>query len=255
MPNKLNKAKYLLRIDDIAPNMNWEMFDRVKELFFEYNIKPIIGIIPNNKDPELRKFPKHKGNFFNEMRQLKSKGWTIAMHGFEHLYYHCKKKDYLSMKSQTEFVGESLETQKLKIEKGLEILMQHKLDTNVFFAPSHSFDLNTLKALKMNNFKFIVDGYGLAPFKEHGITFIPQLFNRPIKFPFGLHTSVYHLNTFSDADFSRLRKFVIENQEAIVDFKQATLIENKTFYKVLAKIIKYLLIFKRRTTRLVSILQ
>ena len=118
MPNKLIKAKYLLRIDDIAPNMNWEMFERVKELFFEYNIKPIIGIIPNNKDPELRKFPKHEGNFFNEMRQLKSKDWTIAMHGFEHLYYYCKKKDYLSMKSQTEFVGESLETQKLKIEKG-----------------------------------------------------------------------------------------------------------------------------------------
>ena len=44
------KGKYLLRIDDVAPNMNWKIYFKVKKLFFKYNIKPILGIIPNNKD-------------------------------------------------------------------------------------------------------------------------------------------------------------------------------------------------------------
>ena len=51
------KGKYLLRIDDVAPNMNWKIYFKVKKLFFKYNIKPILGIIPNNKDPELKNSP------------------------------------------------------------------------------------------------------------------------------------------------------------------------------------------------------
>ena len=60
-----------------------------------------------------------------------------------------------------------------------------------------------------------------APFKSDGLIFIPQMFNRPIKFPFGLHTSVYHFNTFTNSDFLRLEKFVKENYNNIIDFKLA----------------------------------
>ena len=44
------KGKYLLRIDDVAPNMNWKIYFKVKKkLFLKYNIKPILGIIPNKR--------------------------------------------------------------------------------------------------------------------------------------------------------------------------------------------------------------
>ena len=46
-------CKYLLRFDDIAPNMNWRLFYKIKELLIKYKIKPILGVIPNNKDKEL----------------------------------------------------------------------------------------------------------------------------------------------------------------------------------------------------------
>ena len=49
-------CKYLLRFDDIAPNMNWRLFYKIKELLIKYKIKPILGVIPNNKDKELKKF-------------------------------------------------------------------------------------------------------------------------------------------------------------------------------------------------------
>ena len=40
----------LIRIDDVAENMNWEMFDKIEILFNKHNIKPVLGVIPNNQD-------------------------------------------------------------------------------------------------------------------------------------------------------------------------------------------------------------
>ena len=38
----------LIRIDDVAENMNWEMFEKIEILFDKHNIKPVLGVIPNN---------------------------------------------------------------------------------------------------------------------------------------------------------------------------------------------------------------
>ena len=43
----------LIRFDDIAENMNWELMDRCEILLKKYDIKPVLGVIPNNKDEEL----------------------------------------------------------------------------------------------------------------------------------------------------------------------------------------------------------
>ena len=32
----------LIRFDDIAPNMNWQMMDKCEKLLNEYNIQPVI---------------------------------------------------------------------------------------------------------------------------------------------------------------------------------------------------------------------
>ena len=42
----------VIRFDDIAPNMNWTMMEKCEELFDMYNIKPVLGVIPNNQDKE-----------------------------------------------------------------------------------------------------------------------------------------------------------------------------------------------------------
>ena len=42
--------KILLRIYDIAENMNWDLMDECEKLFDQYNIKPVMGVIPNNQD-------------------------------------------------------------------------------------------------------------------------------------------------------------------------------------------------------------
>ena len=47
--------KFLFRLDDIAPNMDWSMMDKVEKLFNSYNVKPILGVIPKNEDKDLKK--------------------------------------------------------------------------------------------------------------------------------------------------------------------------------------------------------
>ena len=243
--NKIFKAKYLIRIDDIAPNMNWDVFFKVKNIFNKYKIKPILGVIPNNKDPDLLKFPVCEFDFFEEMHNMQSLGWKIAMHGYEHLYHRKTTKDYLNIGKKSEFVGKNYKNQNEMIKKGITILRKKSLDTNIFFAPGHSFDINTINSLKNNNFKFILDGYGLSPFKRHGIVFVPQLFNRLIKMPFGLFTSVLHLNDYNQEDLIRLDNFIKNNKNNIIDFDSALKIKNNLIYTLSALILKNILYIKR----------
>ena len=45
---------YLIRLDDIAENMNWNLMQQAANLFDKYEIKPVLGVIPNNQDPEMK---------------------------------------------------------------------------------------------------------------------------------------------------------------------------------------------------------
>ena len=43
----MTKNKYFfVRFDDICPTMDWEQFGRAAELMDKYDIKPLIGVIP-----------------------------------------------------------------------------------------------------------------------------------------------------------------------------------------------------------------
>ena len=48
----------LIRLDDIAENMNWDLMKKSELLFDKYAIKPVLGVIPDNKDNELLSYPK-----------------------------------------------------------------------------------------------------------------------------------------------------------------------------------------------------
>ncbi|MDP4121248.1 MAG: DUF2334 domain-containing protein, partial [Bacillota bacterium] len=77
--------QYLIRLDDAAPNMNHENWDRIEKLLLQYNICPLIGVIPNNKDEQLLKYP-YDEKFWDKVEKWISYGWVIAMHGYNHVY-------------------------------------------------------------------------------------------------------------------------------------------------------------------------
>ena len=75
-------AKYIIRLDDACPTMNHVNWDRMEKLLDEHGVKPIVGVIPCNKD-ELFSWPED-GHFWEHVAEWKAKGWTIAQHGTTH---------------------------------------------------------------------------------------------------------------------------------------------------------------------------
>ena len=86
--------KIAVRMDDIAPGMDWKKFNDFKELLDEYGIKPLIGVVPDNQDDNLERREENRGNgadwipkdFWGYIRQLQEQGWVVAMHGYQHIY-------------------------------------------------------------------------------------------------------------------------------------------------------------------------
>ena len=172
--NNINTGM-LIRFDDISDHMNWRLMNKSEEIFDRYNIKPLLGVIPDNKDKEFLNYEK-KENFWQKVRDWQNKGWEISMHGLTHVYdKETNKKDFFEYGGRSEFYGHPLEVQIEKISKGLKIFRSEGIKIRSFFAPNHTYDLNTFKALKENNLTNIIDGYGFFPYEEYGIHFIPQL--------------------------------------------------------------------------------
>ena len=53
-------TQYIIRFDDINPNMDWEKFNQLKSIINKYKIKSILGVIPNVKIKQYQIFQKTK---------------------------------------------------------------------------------------------------------------------------------------------------------------------------------------------------
>jgi len=139
-----------------------------------------------------------------------------------------------------------LEAQIQKLTLGLEIFKKQNISVEVFFAPNHTFDQNTVKACKKLGFKSIIDGYGLRPYYKDEILFIPQLFYKLYTLPFGIQTIQLHINYFSNDDYLNFEKFVIKNHKKIISYEEACkTAKNRISDKVLRFLIRKTLQFKR----------
>ena len=212
---------YVIRLDDIAPNMHWENYYRVQRLFLEFNVKPLIGVIPDNQDPQLLRFPAVSGQeFWQEIRRVQEAGWDIAQHGYQHVYVN-RCAGLLGTSKASEFAQLPYGVQADKIRRGRDILMDRGIPTDTFMAPSHSFDATTLAALRDGGFRYVTDGYALYPYEEAGLTFVPQLVATPRAMPLGVHTFCLHVNGFREINHRRLRAFVQRHHRQVISFRQS----------------------------------
>ncbi len=238
--------KILIRIDDIAENMNWDLMEKCEKLFNKYNIKPVLGVIPQNQDPELFKYPK-KNNFWEIIKKWQIQGWEIAMHGYTHVYdKDTFKKDYFGYGGKSEFFGHPVEEQSNRINQGLQIFKDNKINIRSFFAPNHTYDKNTFEALKKAGIFQVIDGYGLSPYSKHNIKFIPQLFYKIFMLPFGVQSTQIHLNYWNEKDFYNFQKFIVKNENKVVDYNHVLKCEsNNNFDKNISLLIEKIFKFKR----------
>jgi|TARA_B100001094_G_C18110953_1_gene761114 predicted deacetylase len=228
------KSKYtglLIRMDDIAENMNWKYMDRCELLFDKFNLKPLLGVIPENKDPEFLKYSKNS-DFWSRVKSWERKGWEISMHGYTHIYQQeTKKKDIFNYGGRSEFYGLDYQSQLSKIELGLKKFKEKNISVKSFFAPNHTYDLNTLKALKECNIKIIIDGYGLFPYYKFDLLFIPQLFYKEILLPFGIQSTSMHINYWDKKYLQNFENFIYKNHSKIIDIDYILNLSEPNFFK------------------------
>ncbi len=234
-----------IRMDDITPGMDWKKFQRFKDLLDANDIKPLIGVVPDNRDKKLC-IDEEKPDFWEYIKGLQQEGWVIAMHGYNHLYT-TREGGLFPIGSKSEFAGLSLARQNEMISKGKEILKSRGIHTDIFMAPSHSFDKNTLRALKSNGFYIITDGFGTEPYREKGMTFYPISVRRVRSLKDkrdGIVTFVYHANTMDEKDFASLKKLLATDKVVSYDEYLKFEVEDRPIIQSAAM---YFIAFLKRT--------
>ncbi len=200
--------KIAVRLDDIAPDMDWERFLNFKELLDRYQVKPLIGVIPDNRDENLKKDEKENerrpADFWEYVKELEKEGWVIAMHGLYHIYT-TSRGGLFPLNNFSEFAGVPFKKQKKMLEEGKGILAEKGIRTELFMAPAHSYDAHTLKALRETGFTAVTDGFGARPYYFKGLKFYPISFqlSSTFKRAQGYSTMVVHTGTVTEEDLKR----------------------------------------------------
>jgi len=208
----MSSARYIFRMDDITPRMDWGRFEALLTLFRRFRVKPLLGVIPDNCDESLNLQPS-RADFWEHLRMLTRCGAVdIAQHGYQHRLTPNTGPALIGprygVKELTEFAGLSLSEQLTKIQRGQEILRHNGLDTKYWMAPNHSFDRHTLLALRSAGFTALTDGVALFPSVESGLICIPQQLWKPRWMPTGVITVCLHSNEITPHEVAALRGFL-----------------------------------------------
>lgn len=216
--------KISIRMDDITPDMDWSKFMRFKALCDQYGIRPLIGVVPDNLDENLHIAEPETApvsDFWHYLRELERDGWCIAQHGATHIYT-TRKMGCFPLNRLSEFAGIGYKQQYEALKRGKTILSDHGVRTDVFMAPAHSFDRNTIKALKELGFHRMTDGFGKEPYIRWGMVFYPISYKQSSvlknKEKKGYTTFVIHANTMNDQDFERYEQIFAAHRDRLISY-------------------------------------
>lgn len=199
-------AQYLLRFDDLCPTVARDRWRDLAALIAEFQLRPILAVVPENRDPELEQSPPAP-EFWAGLRRMQAAGASIALHGYRHLCAS-RGRSLVWLAQRSEFAGVDPATQHAWIHEGARILRGHGLRPRLWVAPRHGFDSHTLSALKAEGILVLSDGWARAPFVSQGMVWIPQQLWAPCEKGRGLWTICLHPGTASEADVQALRRFL-----------------------------------------------
>lgn len=214
------KRQYLIRLDDACPTMDHAKWQRMEDILDKYEVKPMVGVIPHNEDDE-QKIDDLDPSFWQKVKSWEEKGWAIALHGYNHCYASDGGLKGLNpLWRRSEFAGLPLEKQRKKIKNGMTIMKENGVAPKYFFAPSHTFDENTLMALKEeSNIRIISDTIATKPYCYKDFIIIPQLGGHCSEMCYpGVWTFCLHPNVMSDDNFNQTEDFIKRHRDEFTTF-------------------------------------
>jgi predicted deacetylase len=213
------EARYLLRFDDLCPTVSRERWQNCRALIEEFQIRPILAVIPDNHDAELRVSPPNP-EFWNQLRAMEADGATIGLHGYRHLCVS-EGRGLVPLSRMSEFAGVPADTQRDWICAGLRILRKRGLDPKIWIAPRHGFDPNTLSALGSEGIQLLSDGFAERPFLRDGLVWIPQQIWEPVEKREGLWTICMHPNAAGGRELAKLHAFLQKHAKQFTSIERA----------------------------------
>lgn len=236
--------RYLLRLDDASDHMDTARWKSLELMLDRYGIKPLVGIIPINRDDDLTSRYKKNDSFWNTVRRWEKKGWSFALHGCYHRYTSHQGGSN-PIHDRSEFAGLPLIEQRALIKEGMRVLKEHGISVSAFFAPSHTFDEGTIEALRTeSDIRIISDTIALDAYFENGFYFVPVQAGRVRDLPFRICTFCYHPNSMNAEDFQDLESFLIRKRNYFASFGELPMRNRKK--GLLDKGISRLYFFRRK---------
>lgn len=246
-------AKYLIRLDDAHPRMHRERWGRVQDICLKFNIKPMIAVIPDNKDKGLIHSPVDQ-KFWSDLFSKKNIGWIIGLHGYQH-NLRLSSKGLVPINDYSEFTNIDMTTQGKMISKGLKILRKYNLEPEVWIAPAHGFDRNTIRALvQFSSIRTISDGLSIRPFARYGMNWIPQQLWKGRDMWLGTWTLCLHPSDMSDEQIDSFERFVKKNQQKVVSVKRIIFAKFSLIDWIVCCLFSSLLMTKRLAKKLSNLL-
>jgi predicted deacetylase len=201
----VNRARYIVRFDDACPTMDHDIWHRIEAALDRHGVKPIVGVIPDNRD-EAQKIDEPDPDFWDRVRTWQAKGWTIALHGYQHRFV-TDDPGLFGWNARSEFAGLSKAEQEDKLGRALAIFRSQGVTADAWMAPNHSFDLVTVQALSELGIDTITDGLGLFPHRDaRGTTWLPVQLWSFLPRSFGLWTVVLHPNVWTEGELERFER-------------------------------------------------
>jgi peptidoglycan/xylan/chitin deacetylase (PgdA/CDA1 family) len=211
-------ARYLLRFDDICPGMNWKVWAEIEPMLDRHGVKPLIAVVPDNRDPKLNVHAP-RADFWPWVRDRQAAGWTIALHGYQHLY-ETRDAGIMRINAKSEFAGLPEDVQREKLVRGLGILRENGVRADAWIAPGHSFDATTVKLLLELGVNMISDGFFFRPVRHLGAYWIPQQLWHFRPMPGGIWTVCLHCNAYGEAEITQLRVWLKQYSDRMMSAEQ-----------------------------------
>jgi hypothetical protein len=182
--------------------MNWSTWAEIEAVLRRAEVRPILAVVPDNRDPHLNVGPP-KADFWDQVRRWQADGWSIGLHGFCHVY-ESPNAGLLGLNGRSEFAGLSRFAQATKLDQGLAIFERERIRVDCWVAPGHSFDRVTVELLRERGVTVISDGFFRRPVRWHGVIWVPQQLWRFRAMPAGVWTVCFHHNDFKAGDVQQL---------------------------------------------------